>query len=589
MKSEVSVNRIGPRRLALFAILLALPFIGQPGRGNFDRLLPGIGTVTAQQMNATLVNAASYANDAAAGIAPDSLGALYGQFVTQGGQSYPAPPGVTPLPTTLGGVSVSIGGKPASLFFVGTGQINLLVPADLADGNAAIVVTNSDTTTRTGTVKIVRSEPGVFTALSSGAGTAAALTTRDGQTYNFVSNADGSGKSVDPGTREQLNYLVLFGTGIRKTPATNAGDANGVAEAVTVTIQGVPVPVYYAGPAPGFVGLDQINVSIPPELAGLGTVRVRVKTATREANNVTLNIGGTVPVVRLTPIGEAQTVNGELTADDQVQAGADSNTYFFDGYVFTTSAPNTTIAIDMRSARFNAQVLLFRIQNGALTQIGQDDDTGAYGSLTSANNTDSLLLATIPAAGQYAIFASSSDVQANGLGTYTLNVTTNVMQPISYGQTVSGQIAVTDYKNSANTYLDIYTFTGVINETLRIGLSSAVFDSFVILQDNDGDPPLAFDDNAGGGFNSQITSYRLMTSGTFIIIATPFEPNRTGAYSLSLTRLSTTAMNPGVDQLNLVGGRSSGGPGRSPEMANFSFVRSTRFRPASERQVSIEP
>lgn len=573
-----AAHRVGKRRLLLIAFLFALPLIDRmPGdRFSLARLIPG---AEAQQA-VVLINAASYAADPAAGMAPDSIGALYGAFVTQGNQAWPAPAGVSPLPTTLGGVSVTIGGKPASLFYVGTTQINLLVPSDLADGTATITVTNSDATTRTGTVRIVRTEPGVFTALSSGTGVAAALTTKDGQAYSYVSNADGSARDVEAGTREQPNYLVLFGTGLRLAQAGT----------LTVTIQGVPAKVLYSGAAPGFAGLDQINLTIPPELAGLGTVEVRVRTATRSANAVTIRIAGTFPLVRLNQISEGQVVNGELTADDQVQAGAGATTYFFDAYVFNTSAPNTTIAVDMRAPQpLNGSLLLYRIENGNLTQIAQDDETGYYGSPESVVNHNPLLLTVIPAAGQYAIFVSSSDEQPNGLGAYTLKYTTNVIQQISYGQNVSGQITTSDYKNSADTFIDIYWFNGVQGERPSIALNSTVFDPFLILQGNAGDPPLAFNDNAStGGLNSLINSYTLLTSDIFILIATPFEPNKTGAYTLNLARSSAMMSGPDGDgTLRLSGPAMAGREGW--RFASRRAGQVALRQPVMVREVISEP
>lgn len=542
-----------------------------------------LGSVSAQQAPVILVNAASYANDPAAGMAPNSIGALYGQFATQGNQPYPLPAGVTTLPTKLGGVSVTIGGKPAQLFFAGTTQINLLVPADLADGSAAIVVTNSDASTRTGTTTIARVEPGVFTALSSGTGVAAALTTKDGNSYSYVANPDGSPRDVDAGTKAQPNYLVLYGTGIRQAGTTG----------VTATIQGVPANVVYAGQASEiYAGLDQVNIVIPPELAGFGSVVVRVRVGTRDANPVSIRIGGSFPLIVLTPIAEGQVVSGQLSADDQVQPGNDNRSYFFDGYVFQTTAPNTTVAIDLRgTGTLNPMLLLYRNENGRLAQVGQDDETGNYGAPQSANNTNALLLMVIQTPGQYAIFASSTDSQPNAIGHYTLKYTTNVIQSINYGQTLSGQISTTDYKNSADTYLDFYWFSGNQGDRPAISLNSSAFDSFLILNRNGGDPPLAYNDNAKGvqTFNALISEYVIGSSGIFIIIATPFEPNRTGAYTLGLTRPSTLINGIGGEALNLDGLLPSTGRGLERLESRRGADQLLNFRPLATREVIVVP
>ena len=53
---------------------------------------------------------------------------------------------------------------------------------------------------------------------------------------------------------------------------------------VQVTIGGADAPVLYAGPQGAFPGLDQINVQIPPMLAGEGLVLIQVT-----ANGITAN------------------------------------------------------------------------------------------------------------------------------------------------------------------------------------------------------------------------------------------------------------------------------------------------------------
>ena len=72
--------------------------------------------------------------------------------------------------------------------------------------------------------------------------------------------ADGMQTSEPTGnvnlTRAKEAYLVLYGSGIRGAK----GD-------VTATVDGRTTPVTYAGAAPGFLGLDQVNIRIP---LGLG-------------------------------------------------------------------------------------------------------------------------------------------------------------------------------------------------------------------------------------------------------------------------------------------------------------------------------
>ena len=76
-------------------------------------------------------------------------------------------------------------------------------------------------------------------------------------------------------------YVSFYGTGIRNR--SSLGN-------VTVTINGVSVPVLFAGPAPDYVGLDQVNVGLPLTLRGSGECNVVVSVDGQTSNTVTINI-----------------------------------------------------------------------------------------------------------------------------------------------------------------------------------------------------------------------------------------------------------------------------------------------------------
>src|SRR5204862_5278476 len=118
----------------------------------------------------------------------------------------------------------------------------------------------------------------------TGKGDAAAQATVDGVIYQLP--------PFDVTVNGKPNMLVLYGTGIRRTPAANPNDGNGVAEAITVTIDGKPANVLYAGAQGSLAGLDQINVELPASLAGQGqrSVEVIVTAGGTAANRVTIQI-----------------------------------------------------------------------------------------------------------------------------------------------------------------------------------------------------------------------------------------------------------------------------------------------------------
>jgi uncharacterized protein (TIGR03437 family) len=516
--------------LILCVLGLAVPYLDQ-------RLV--LWQAAAAQQQVFVVNAASFATDGA--IAPDTLATAFGSFVTQNNQAYSATS--LPLPTTLGGVRVGIsGGASASLFFVNPNQINFVVPSGLPDGPATITVINADGTMHTGTVTIVRAAPGIFTALANGQGTPAGFATSDGVNLTTLANPDGSPREVSAGTRERPNLLVLFGTGWRNTPAANPSDGNGVAEAITVTVQGVPASIPFAGAVAGLPGVDQINVVVPPELAGLGVVRVKVTAAGRSGNSITVRLGGDAPALRTQDLAVDQGIFGALGPTDQVQQGGDGSgrTYFFDAYRFTTNAANTSVAIALNSFFFDASLLLYRRNtNGSLTLLAADDQTGGLGN-GDVENDNALLLAVLPAAGEYIVFATSTTNEPNGQGSYSINLRTNVIQTISYGANITNaSIAAGDVQTSAGLLMDVYAFTGSAGDSAQIRMRSTVFDSFLILNAANGEL-VSFDDNSGGGRDA-LTTVILPQSGTYLILATPYEKNRTGAYTLTLNKTNAAA------------------------------------------------
>lgn len=130
-------------------------------------------------------------------------------------------------------------GKPATLFYVGKTQINCQVPYTVTPGvDAAVAINAQGVPVLNVTISIVNAAPGLFT-VAGGAGPIAA-TNEDGS-YNSASNPAPRGSVV-----------TLYGTG--------DGQNN---TAVTLTIGGYQAALLYAGPAPGFPGLMQINARVP--------------------------------------------------------------------------------------------------------------------------------------------------------------------------------------------------------------------------------------------------------------------------------------------------------------------------------------
>jgi uncharacterized protein (TIGR03437 family) len=234
----------------------------------------------------TTVSAATY--NANATVAANSIAALFGPDLATGTTL-----GTTnPPATTLGGVTVRIRDasnmeRDAGLFFVSAQQINLLIPADTANGAATVTVIRNGTTVGQGMLTIDTIATGLFTANAQGSGLAAANLLRvkaDGSlVYEPVARFNASNQleavPIVFGPADEQAFLILYGTAFR----ANTGGS-------TATIGGESAEVLYAGPQGDLAGLDQANVRLSRLLAGRGSVNVVLTVGGKTANTVTVTV-----------------------------------------------------------------------------------------------------------------------------------------------------------------------------------------------------------------------------------------------------------------------------------------------------------
>jgi len=221
-------------------------------------------------------------------VAPNSIAAGFGEGFTTTTSAAAS----LPLSTNLGGITVTVtdsaGTKAnAPLFMVSAGQINYLVPANLATGAATASVSTGGST-YTGALQIANIAPAIFTAGNSGSGPPAAQVIR---VSNGVPSFDPApflvGTNGAPATPSPIKlspstdrlYLILYATGIQR----HVG-------AVTATIGGTSIPVSYAGAQGTLTGLDQINLGpLPQSLAGQSSLNLVVSVDGGATNTVTVS------------------------------------------------------------------------------------------------------------------------------------------------------------------------------------------------------------------------------------------------------------------------------------------------------------
>ena len=197
------------------------------------------------------------------------------------------------LPIILGGVTLAVTDsagvqRNAPLLYVSPSQINFLVPDNVATGMATFAV-GGNTVAQSFTATVQPVAPALFSMSGTGSGVAAALAVAvqagNPQLQSPVpvfqcGNTGCVSVPIALGVDQPL-YVSFYGTGIRNRSSL----AN-----VTVTINGVSVPVLYAGPAPNYVGLDQVNVGLLLALRGSGEANVVLTADGQTSNVVTINV-----------------------------------------------------------------------------------------------------------------------------------------------------------------------------------------------------------------------------------------------------------------------------------------------------------
>jgi uncharacterized protein (TIGR03437 family) len=169
---------------------------------------------------------------------------------------------VSPLPTIIDNVSVTINGVPAPLFFVSPGQIGAQVPFATAGSVATIIVTNNGVVSNSVQAPLAATSPGVFSVSQNGLGAGIIV---DSFTFEAITAENPASEG---------DFVSIFVTGLGGVnPAIGDGfpapAAEPLARATDLGIQVIFgfVPqagtVVYAGGAPNFVSLYQINVTVP--------------------------------------------------------------------------------------------------------------------------------------------------------------------------------------------------------------------------------------------------------------------------------------------------------------------------------------
>lgn len=235
-----------------------------------------------------ILNAASYTNAKlpGGGIAQGSIFVVFGARM---GQAALASAPSLPLSTNLAGTAVRVtsGGQTLDcpLVYVSAGQLAAILPSTTpVSASATLTVTYNGASSTPRTFRVVASSFGTFSLNQGGSG--------PGVITNYESAASQPvNTALKPARPSQT--LILYGTGLGPLPSgsdANAAPAVAINQAnVELYVGGRRASVAYAGRAPGFVGLDQVNFVVPAGIEGC-SVPVGIKIGNTVSNYTSIAI-----------------------------------------------------------------------------------------------------------------------------------------------------------------------------------------------------------------------------------------------------------------------------------------------------------
>lgn len=297
-------------------------------------------------------------------VSPGSLASLFGSNLATATSSA----GSIPLPTSLQGTQVLVqdpsmpGPMSAPLYFVSSGQINFQIPFEIVRSSITITVSNSQGNSNPLVVNIDPMAPGVFSQTANGTGNALV----------FDSNFQLLTRTPDLGST-----IILYATGLgATTPAAKSGSGgtgtapfNMVASPFDVYIGGTQASVAWAGLAPGFVGVYQVNVV--PKGTAIGDIVIScnclsgsnvVQMPQAKPNNGNSTANRTGAAWMIYPAGSPTITYSpgflvaRITAQFDIKANPDEFTVSAVAMIGSTNVDGTTITFDPVLKQFTAVV-----------------------------------------------------------------------------------------------------------------------------------------------------------------------------------------------------------------------------------------
>jgi uncharacterized protein (TIGR03437 family) len=306
-----------------------------------------------------VLNGASFGSH----LSPGTLASLFGSNLATATRSADS----IPLPTDIMGTKVLVqdpsmpGPIAASIYFVSLGQINFQIPFEVVRSSVTITVSTAQGSSDPVKVNLDAVAPAIFSQTANGIGDALVFDAG----FKLLTRTPDTGSTV-----------ILYATGLgATTPPAQSGNGGGaapfnvVAAPFDVYIGGTKATVAWAGLAPGFVGVYQVNVV--PKAPAIGDIviscdcpsesnHVHMPQAPVNSGNNTTNATGSVSIIY--PAGQPTItfspgfLVAKITARFDTKPSADKFTLSAVAKIGTTTVDGTTIQFDPVLKQFTATI-----------------------------------------------------------------------------------------------------------------------------------------------------------------------------------------------------------------------------------------
>jgi uncharacterized protein (TIGR03437 family) len=235
-------------------------------------------TVGSSSTSGPIISAGGVVDSASFSTKPLSPGGIFSIFGTNLAAST-SQAGTVPLPTTLLGTSVIVGGIQAPLFFISPGQINAMLPYELNPGQSyQIIVGSGSALSLPVAITVAAVDPGILAY---------------GQ--NQVIATDANFSLIGPSNPAQAgDFLTMYCLGLGAVSTAVVDGAGSPSDPLAITVNQATVTVgtqtatvLFAGLTPTAVALYQINFQVP---AGTASGEVPVTISVGGQTSVAVNL-----------------------------------------------------------------------------------------------------------------------------------------------------------------------------------------------------------------------------------------------------------------------------------------------------------